>query len=260
MVSVGACGQDSVPHEILITYRCRPADRPAFRNFLVVQESHMLDEQKRQGLLRSYEILFNPVVAETFDALVILHLNGPDAVQRWLELERTSPGGLSPTGLRLATPLMTYFADLQWEDQNPAPPGQNPVYYAIPYNYNSLDQYKSYVDGYVIPQVQGWMREGILSHYSIYLNRYSVGPPWDALFIYEYRDLKSFGEREQTIAKVRDTLRSNSTWQRWSDMKATVRTESENTILEEISPSHSAHDPVPHGGQRSKQTPSPVQP
>jgi|SRR6185437_3515683 len=255
-----ALGQESLPHEILITYRCRPADRPAFRNFLATQESHMLDEQKAQGMLRSYQILFNPVVTETFDALLILHLNGPAAVQHWLELERSSPGGLAPTGLRLATPLMTYFADLQWQDQNPSPPGEKSVFYAIPYNYNSLDQYKSYVDAYVIPQVQGWMREGILSHYAIYLNRYNVGPPWDALFIYEYRDLKAFGEREQTIAKVRDTLRSNSTWQHWSDIKATVRTESENTILEEISPMHSAHAPTPHVGARSKQTPSPVQP
>ena len=259
-IGIHALGQESVPHEILITYRCRPADRPTFRNFLATQESHMLDEQERQGLVRSYQILFNPVVTETFDALLILHLNGPDGMQRWLELERTSPGGLSPTGLRLASPLMTYFADLQWGDQNPSPPGEKPVFYAIPYNYNSLDQYKSYVDAYVIPQVQGWMREGVLSHYSIYLNRYNVGPPWDSLFIYEYRDLKAFGEREQTIAKVRDTLRSNSTWQHWSDIKATVRTESENTILEEVSPLRSTHVPAPHDAARGKQTPSPVQP
>lgn len=261
-ISVGthALAQDSVPHEILITYRCRPADRPAFRNFLTAQESRTLDEQKTKGLLRGYQILFNPVVTETFDALLILHLNGPDAVQRWLELERSSPGGLSPTGLRLATPLMTYFADLQWQDQNPSPPGEKPVFYAIPYNYNSLDQYKSYVDGYVIPQVQGWMHEGVLSHYAIYLNRYNNGPPWDSLFIFEYRDLKAFGEREQTIAKVRNTLHSNPTWQHWSDIKATIRTEDENTILEEIAPLHSAHVPSTHGTAPNKQTPSPVQP
>jgi hypothetical protein len=255
-----ALGQESVAHEILITYRCRPADRPAFRNFLATQESHMLNEQKAHGMLRGYQILFNPVVTETFDALLILHLNGSDAVERWLELERSSPGGLSPAGLRLATPLMTYFADLQWEDQNPSPPGERSVFYAIPYNYNSLDQYKSYVDAYVIPQVQGWMREGILSHYAIYLNRYNVGPPWDALFIYEYRDLKAFGERELTIAKIRDTLRSNSTWQHWSDIKTTVRTESENTILKEISPLRSAHTAPRYSDVRSKETPPAVHP
>jgi len=255
-----AFGQESTPTEILITYSCRPTDRPAFRNFLATQESHMLDEQKAQGLLRGYQILFNPVVTETFDALLILHLNGPAGVQRWIELERTSPGGLSPAGLRLATPLMTYFADLQWEGQNASPPGENPVFYVIPYNYNSLDQYKSYVDAYVIPQVKGWMREGVLSNYSLYLNRYNVGPPWDALFIYEYRDLKAFGEREQTIAKVRDTLRSDPKWQHWSDIKGTVRTEDENTILEEIAPVHSAHVPASHGVTHRKQAPSAVQP
>jgi hypothetical protein len=235
-----AFGQENGPREILITYRCRPSERPAFRDFLAAQENRTLDKLKAEGTLSSYEILFNPVVTETFDALLILHFTDAAATQRWLKLERTSPGGLSPTGQRLATPQMTYFADLQWEGTNPAPVSAHPVFYAIPYSYNSLDQYKSYVDAYVIPQVKGWMSEGVLSHYAIYLNRYNVGPPWDALFIYEYRDLKALGEREQTIAKVRATLRSDPNWVHWNEIKSTVRSESENTILEEVSPSRSA--------------------
>src|SRR5215469_2921072 len=145
-----AFGQENGPREILITYRCRPSGRPAFRDFLAAQESRTLDKLKAEGTLSSYEILFNPVVTETFDALLILHFTNPAATQRWLELERTSPGGLSPTGQRLATPQMTYFADLQWEGTSPTPLGAHPVFYAIPYSYNSLDQYKTYVDAYVI--------------------------------------------------------------------------------------------------------------
>lgn len=253
-----AFGQEKGPREILITYRCRPSDRPAFRDFLAAQESRMLDKLKAEGTLSSYRILVNPVVTETFDALLILDFTDAAATERWLELERTSPGGLSPAGQRLATPQMTYFADLEWEGTSPAPPSAHPVFYAIPYSYNSLDQYKTYVDAYVIPQVKGWMHEGVLSHYAIYLNRYNVGPPWDALFIYEYRDLKALGEREQTIAKVRATLRSDPNWVHWNDIKSSVRSESENTILEEVSLSRSAPLPPAHDVTRGKPLPSGV--
>ena len=94
------------------------------------------------------------------------------------------------------------------------------------------------------------MKEGVLSHYSLYLNRYPVGPPWDSLFIYEYRDRESFGKREETIAKVRNGLKNDPVWKHWSDIKATIRTESENTIMEEVvaPPSGAAH-PAPKGSQ-----------
>ena len=256
--SFRAFGQENGPREILITYRCRPSDRPAFRDFLAAQESRALDKLKAEGTLSSYQILFNPVVTETFDALLILDFTDAATPQRWLELERTSPGGLSPAGQRLATPQMTYFADLQWEGKSLTPPSVHPVFYAIPYSYNSLDQYKTYVDDYVIPQAKGWMREGVLSRYAIYLNRYNVGPPWDALFIYEYRDLKALGEREQTIAKVRATLRSDPNWVHWNEIKSTIRSESENTILEEVSPSRSARVTAAHGVTRGKPLPSVV--
>lgn len=247
-----AVGQEAGPRQILITYRCHPSDRPAFHDFLAAQESRMLDKLKADGTLSGYQILFNPVVTETFDALLILSFPDDMATQRWFELERTSPGGLSPAGQRLAQPQMTYFADLQWEGTSLIPPSSHPVFYAIPYSYNSLDQYKTYVDAYVIPQVKGWMQGGVLSHYAIYLNRYNVGPPWDALFIYEYHDLKALGEREKTILKVRATLRSDPTWTHWNEIKSTVRSESENTVLEEIQPQRAAAGTPVHNVPRAK--------
>ena len=228
------------PTQLLITYRSAAADRPAFRAYLQGEETAMLEKLRHDGVLKSYQILFNPFVTTgTWDAMTVLSFSTYADTQRWKEIERTSPGGLSPAGLKLAKPLQTYSADLGWEgvaaDQGPA--GQR-VVYVIPYNYNALDQYKSYVDGYVIPQVKGWMAAGVISRYGLYLNRYSVGDPWDALFVYEYRDLKSFGEREETVAKVREPLKADPVWKKWSDIKATVRAETENTITEILSPAH----------------------
>jgi hypothetical protein len=237
-----ACGvgslyaQESGPKEVIITYRCQAADRPAFRSYLETEQMRMLSRLKVEGTLKRFQVLFNPVVTETFDAMVIMDFSSYGAESKWEEVERRLPGGLSPAGLKLAKPLMTYFADLQWEGRSEMPAGEHPIFYVIPYSYNKLDQYKSYIDAYVVPQVTGWMKEGVLASYAIYLDRYPVGDPWDCLFIYEYRDRDSFGKRETTIAKVRSGLKSDPTWKHWSDIKATIRSESENTIMEELTP------------------------
>ena len=238
--------QESGPREILITYRCQPADRPAFREYLGRDEIAMLEQLKRDGTLKRYKVLFNPIVTETFDAMIVLDFATYAATDNWLAIEQKTPGGLTPAGLKLAKPVQTYLADLQWEGGDDLPGSAKPVFYVIPYSYNSLDQYKAYIDAYLIPQVRGWMKEGVLNRYSLYLNRYPVGDPWDSLFIYEYRDRESFGKREETIAKVRDGLKNDPVWKHWSDIKATIRSESENTIMEEVTPRPS----VPRSGPK----------
>jgi hypothetical protein len=239
-LSAKAQKPETGPRQLLITFRCQAADRPAFRAYLQGEESAMLQKLKAEGVLKSYLILFNPFVTTgTWDAMTVLDFTSYAATQRWKEIERKSPAGLSPAGLKLAKPLQTYSADLQWEGTAPDPgPEAQRVFYVIPYSYTALDQYKSYVDGYVIPQVQGWIKEGVLSRYALYLNRYSVGDPWDALFIYEYRDLGNFGKREDTVAKVRGPLRNDPTWKHLNDIKTTIRTETENTIADALEPSH----------------------
>ena len=239
--------QESGPREILITYRCQPADRPAFREYLEHDEIALLDQLKRDGALKRYKVLFNPIVTETFDAMIVLDFATYAATDSWLAIERKTPSGLTPAGLKLAKPLQTYFADLQWEGGDDKPNGTKPVFYVIPYSYNSLDQYKAYIDAYLIPQVRGWIKEGVLKRYSLYLNRYPTGDPWDSLFIYEYRDRESFGKREETIAKVRNTLKDDPVWKHWSDIQATIRSESENTIMEEVTPRPPAPHPEPKG-------------
>jgi hypothetical protein len=225
------------PRNLLITYRSEPANRPAFRAYLHSEERAQLDKLKREGVLESYQILFNPFVTSgTWDAMTVLTFKRYADTQRWRELERMAPGGLTPKGLRLAKPVDTYSADLAWTGGDAKSAGSDSVFYVIPYEYSAADQYRKYVDGYVIPQVTGWIREGVLANYRIFMNRSPVGPTWDALFIYQYRDLEAFGRRDETVAKVRKTLVDDPAWKALSDIKQTIRTESENTVAESLTP------------------------
>jgi hypothetical protein len=232
-----ADADDIGPHNLLITYRSEVRDRPAFRDYLTGEGRAPFDKLVKEGALKDYQILFNTVNTNTWDALVVLSFNRHVDTARWTELERTAPGGLSKKGLKLAKPTNTFSADLAWQASAPDVPARGSVFYVIPYTYlTTLAEYKNYVDGYVAPQVQGWMKEGVLSSYRIYMNRFPVGMPWDALFVYQYKDLAAFGRRDATLAKVRESLKDDANWQKLSAIKAKLRTESENTIAEQLDP------------------------
>jgi hypothetical protein len=228
------------PRQLLIAYRTQPADRPAFRLYLEGHEAALLRKLERQKVLAGYRILFNPFVQpRTWDAMVVLSFDRFTDTRRWLDIEQRSPGGLDAQGLKLAQPVSEYSADLIWQGGCPDPgPAGAHIFYVIPYTYlSSVGQYKAYVDGYVIPQLRGWLKAGVLSRYRIYLNRYPVGDPepWDALFVYEYHSLADFGRRDEAIATVRKTLQADTSWAKLSKSKSGQRTEAENTIAESLS-------------------------
>jgi DNA-binding Lrp family transcriptional regulator len=219
------------PLSLLITYRSAPADRPAFRTYLQKEGREQLAKLQREGAIKGYQILFNPFAhGGTWDAMTVVSFSRYIDTQRWMTLEQTAPGGLTGVGLRLVQGIDTYSADLTWQGEAEQASHADGIYYAIPYEYGSAADYEKYVEGYVLPQVKGWMREGVLSGYRIFLNRYPVGRPWDALFIYEYRDLEAFGQRAETVSKVRRTLENDAEWKQFHAIKHTLRSETENTI------------------------------
>jgi hypothetical protein len=222
------------PKELLIAYQVKPADRPALRAYLTSEGRAHFARLKREGAIQGYQFVFNPLAGPaTWDAMAIVSFRAYGDTAKWRELERTAPGGLGPAGQKLVTGIDTYSADLSWEATAPnASAEKDRALYVIPYTYGAADEYRAYVNGYVIPQVEGWMKEGVLARYRIFMNRYPVGRPWDALFVYEYRDLESFGRREETVAKVRGPLRQDPEWKRLNDIKATIRSETENTLGE----------------------------
>ncbi len=225
------------PKELLISYRCEAENRPAFRAWLAGEMSLFLGRLVDQGTLVEWQILFNPFTSTgTWDAMLVMSFKTYAETQAWKIIERTRPGGLSQAALKLGQPIQTYCCDLPWHGvaQEPGPVGPR-VAYCIPYEYNAAGAYSSYVDAYVVPQVEGWIKEGIISRYRLYLNRFNVGPPWDSYFIYEYRDMDAFGRREEVLLKVREPLKADPTWAHLNEIKSTLRTESENTVADILS-------------------------
>lgn len=220
------------PNTLIIHYRTDRDKRVAFRSYLQEDFAAKLRAMKARGELADFRIFYSWYrQPEVWDGMAILRFPSHAAVVRWNALERTNPGGLDAAGLALADPYATYAADLSWS-RNPDDLKTGEVYYIIPYEYGDATVYRDYVGGYILPQFDGWMKNGALAGYEMYMNRYPVGTPWDALFVQHYRDMEAFGRRQQVTEEVRASLRDNPEWMAWSEKKMGIRTETENTIAE----------------------------
>jgi hypothetical protein len=227
------------PQTLAIAYRCSPDQRANLRQIMAASGVARFEGWKKQGILKDYHILFNSYLdSETYDLLTLLTFHDFLGVNRWKEIERTTPGGLTNEALKLVTSAITYSLDMVRHGASKQPPqrGQS-VYFIIPYDYLiGTDDYVRYLDAYVVPQVNVWMEESVLASYSIYLSRYSTARAWGSLFVLEYRDHDAFGKRESTVAKVREKLKANAAWLAASENKQKIRVEKQTIIAEELLP------------------------
>jgi hypothetical protein len=223
------------PVGLIIQYKCLPGQRVAFRQRLIATGLPRFAELQTSGILAEYHVLFSRYVdTNSWDALALLTFRDYTQAARWRRVEETTPAGLQPDTLTLTFSVETYPVDLMrraMSDENLP----RPVYLVVPYTYSvAATAYLQYVDTYVRPQFDGWMREGILAGYQIYLQRYTAARPWDTTIFLKYKDDDSFGQREKIVAKVRAQLQSNPVWKAASDSKQNLRVEKEAIIADEL--------------------------
>lgn len=241
MVAVTAAGRAEAqekgtgPTSLVITYTSTAQHRAAFRDYLEREALPQFDRWKSEGVFKEYQLLFSWFSgSNTWDAMVVLDFARYADIARWKAVDRKSPGGLSPAGLVLASPSSAYLADPVWHkeaaDRNP----DKAVYFVVPYQYSSVGEYKAYAQAYVLPQFDGWIKDGALAGYTVYLSHHTASKPWDALIVQEYRDIDGIARRELVKNKVRAELSSNPEWKKASDGKEGRRTEEEITIADAI--------------------------
>ena len=128
---------------------------------------------------------------------------------------------------------MTVAADLDSNAQaNGASDTTDAVYLVIPYTFHSTSEYRDYSRAYVLPQFDGWIKEGALSGYEVLINRYPAGKPWDSLIIQQDKDFRSFGQRDRVKGKVRAELKDNSEWADFHQRKGDIREETGIAVAE----------------------------
>lgn len=221
--------------QLLITYQTAAEDRPGLYEYAADRWITALDGWKKDGVFSDYRLLINSYVDDyTWDAMLTLKFDEYGQIRRWNEIERTRPAGLDSQGLEFITPDHTFLANRPFDRRASDADPTSAVYFVIPYAYRSEAEYLRYAQVYVLPQFNGWVDRGIINGYEVLLNRHPTGKPWDALLVIEYRDLESFGQRDDIKWSVRDDLNEKPDWKLISDIKHDFRTEWETVIAEPV--------------------------
>ncbi len=221
------------PRSIILTYHTPPTNRLAFRQELEGPGARQLQGWKEEGVLQSYQLLFNRYVdSANWDAMAVLFFAKDSDVERWKQIEMDSPAGLTPKALTLTSAIDTIPADVMRQNGKSA---RDSVFLVIPYEYLvPVNEYLQYLDDYTLPQLDGWMQEGVLAHYDVYLARYPAGRPWQSLLVLEYKGDKGLAARDAAVAKVRGKLKDNPKWKAISDSKKNVRNERPPVIADPL--------------------------
>lgn len=226
--------RDGGPLALVITYHVPPGNRAAFRKALEESEAPQFQRWKDEGVLQSARLLVNRHVdSVTWDAMALLTFARYADIERWNRIEQVMPAGLSPRTLALTSAIETLPGDLMREGGGNA--SAHPTFLVIPYEVIvPTNEYLAYLDGYVVPQMDGWREEGVLSRYAVFIARYAAGRPWQSMLILEHKDDAALGARDATTAKVRARLNNNPKWKAISDAKKNVRNEKAPVIADAI--------------------------
>ena len=191
------------PASLFITYQCKPETKAAFRAHMAGAGVTQFEKWKKDGVYADYLILFSAFVnsgATAPDMLVRLDFAKYVDISKWKAVERTTPAGMTSAALALCSPVTSYLADLAWTGGPSATRDlSRAVYLWIPYHLmgeTSKAQYRKYFETYVKPQNEGWLKEGALSWWGVYLNQHNTGTPWDIIFLYEYTDMVGLARRD----------------------------------------------------------------
>lgn len=219
---------------LVLEYHASPVNRLPLRQYMQTEGLQQLEKWKTEGLLSAYKVLFSRWNDnQNWDMMTLLNFPNAATMAKWKEVEAVMPAGMPQKTLALVNKIDTNPGDLYLEGGTSKGSG---VYVVIPYDYLvPTDKYMAYLRGYLVPQLDGWLKEGVLNQYSVYLGRYVVGRHWSALMFYEYNGDAGLGLREKTQAKVRaDLVQNNASWVEWSKDKGQYRVNRQYIIADEL--------------------------
>jgi hypothetical protein len=224
--------------QVVLNYRCDPANRATFRTHMETTGVDQFESWKKSGVFSDYLILFSTFSSSrTFDMWVILYFDRFADIGKWYEIEKKFPGGLTPEGHKLARPDGTVYTDIPWDSASRRKDLSKSVFMIIPYkSLVSVNAYADYSEKYVIPQLKGWVRSGILPSYEIHQNTNPTNAPWDILMVFEYDGLRGIALRDQVKMDVRKEIGHDPDYKRYAEIKTTLRKEDEPTTFLPILP------------------------
>jgi hypothetical protein len=214
------------PISVVLTYKARPETHAAFREWVETKGAARFAAWKQDGVFADAQLLFSTFAsAANPDLVVVLDFARFTDSARWREIERRSPGGLTPEALALAHVESANYGEPLARAAAPQRDPARAAYLVVTYaTHVSAADYAKYVRGYTVPQMKEWMAAGPLTAYAMFYNTTSFNTPWDSMLIMEYADLAAFARRDEIKWAARAKLNATDpVFKAYTDSKANIR-------------------------------------
>jgi len=194
---------------LFYSYRSLPENRPALRKYMDTAGAAQFEKWKSEGVFKDYMILFSSYVhlnSVPWDMLIRIDFDRYADTDKWREIERTMPAGLPTQILALTSPENLNVGETLAASGMGSRDAAKAVYDVSYYRFKvPLDAGKDFIQGYVMPQLNAFMREKVFAGYGLYLNRYE-STDWSYLILSEYADATAFDLRVSNKSKIRSLL------------------------------------------------------
>lgn len=223
---------------LFYSYRSLPENRPALREYMDTAGVAQFEKWKSEGVFKDYMILFSSYVhinSVPWDMLVRIDFERYADTDKWKLIERTMPAGLPARILALASPENLNVGETLAASGMGSRDAAKAVYDVAYYRFKvPLAVGKNFIQGYVMPQLDAFIREKVLAGYGLYLNRYE-STDWSYLLLSEYADATAFDLRVSNKSRIRSLL--DPAWKTLHDIKAEhIRDEPHGFIAVRIVP------------------------
>jgi hypothetical protein len=230
-------GGEGAAH-LVLSYRSTPENRVAFREYMETKGVAQFEAWKKAGVMKDYLILFSTMHnAQLFDMWVFLYFDKFADIGNWYGVEQKNPGGLSAEALKLCTPVRCVYTDIQLAGGKHNSDLTQSIFMIIPYKtLVSVTKYDDYSKKYVAPQLEGWVKSGLMPSYEVHQDINPTNAPWDILMVFEYQGLKGVALRDTVKNAVRDQIKDQPGYKEYSPIKLTIRQEDQPTTFVPILP------------------------
>lgn len=222
--------KNSGPMSIIIAYKSPPEKRAAFRAHMESTGVRQFEQWKKAGVFKDYQIFAASFAGQrigNLDIAVILDFESFANTARWKAINKRMPAGLSPAALALGHPEHLTLVYAVGQGAAKVRDRAKAAYVLGLYEAVVDDAtYIQYARGYVEPQMKGWLEEGVMSAYTMYIAQPGQNPtaaPFTFLLAMEYTDMASVANSDAIKEKVRERLKLDPVWKAFSDDKGTKR-------------------------------------
>ena len=213
------------PTHLIIGYTANPVNRAAFRSYLEQQEAQQLEHWKTNGTILDYQILFMGITHFNDDIDAVITLTFPTylGTYKWVDIEKTMPGGLAPEGLKLGAPKWSLLADRIAHGEAPMRHPNEAAYEVSQYEFEDETAYTKFALNYPAKLFQNWMQQGALSAYAIYQAQNAEGAPWGAFIVLEYKDRTSYSYSARVKIQSYQQLANDPDWVAGGKIRVTAK-------------------------------------